>query len=87
MSIEELDDAVKETNNLFFSKMSKGAKKLMEQKHFHLPPIELRQMVDDAQKKRWESRKPSPQSDYDRTLSKEYKKLVKARAGVAQLRV
>jgi hypothetical protein len=84
-STEELDDAVKETNNLFFSKMAKGAKKPMEQKHFHLPPAELRRMVDDVQKKRRESRKPSPLSDYDRTLSKEYKKMVKARKGVAQL--
>ena len=83
MSKEELDDAVKKTVEAFFS--GTGKRKQQEQKHFHLPPAKLRQMVEAEQKKRRQARKPSPPSDFDRTLSKIIKKAAKAGKTVAQL--
>ena len=57
-------------------------------KSYYIAQQELRKKINEREKKRCESHKPSPLSDYERSLDKSYKASLKAkRAGedVAQL--
>jgi hypothetical protein len=57
MTPEELDASVKEKVQKFFE----SCKKSPEKPYFHLPPKQLRKMVDERTKKSREDDRPKPQ--------------------------
>jgi hypothetical protein len=75
MNVEELDASARESVRKFFSSVDPkkvAARAATEAaKPFYLPPSVLRRKVEDEDKKWRDSRKPSPLSDFDRTLHKE----------------
>ena len=81
--MEELDASVKRTNEQFFSKAAKGKKKV--EQPWLIEPQKLRTMLQEKQKEKERGKPTSPLSDYDRTLSKEVKKMAKTKKGVPQL--